>query len=103
MVEENPWQKHTEELKKTAPPMFDLEDFAAWHGEWQDMPEFVQDLQKAYTEVLVRFTCAEDLQKFAALVEQHLNKSTKSIWFPKKVGKINAASFSSDMRYVDES
>jgi len=54
-----------------------------WEKEWQDMPEFIQKNKNWYAEILVRFENEEDLQKFAKLVDQQLDKKTKSIWYPK--------------------
>lgn len=52
--------------------------------EWQGMPEFVQEKQKEYAKVIVRFDTEEELQRFADLIGQKLTNKTKSIWFPFK-------------------
>jgi hypothetical protein len=55
-----------------------------WQKEWKDMPEFVQDKQKAYSQIIFRFDNEEDLQTFAKLIGQKLTNKTKSAWFPFK-------------------
>lgn len=68
----------------------------AWE-EWQGMPEFVQPKDEPYAKIIVRFDNEEDLQDFANLIGQKLNKKTKSIWHPKlDVGK-NAG-----LRWIDD-
>lgn len=66
--------------------------------EWKDMPEFVQEAQKPYAKIIVRFDTEEALQEFAALIGQPLTKKTKSIWHPKLIRGIH-----SKKRYVDAS
>jgi hypothetical protein len=56
----------------------------AWQEEWKDMPEFVQEKQKNFATIIVRFSNQKDLDDFSALVNQKLNKKTKSIWYPFK-------------------
>lgn len=65
---------------------------------WQDMPEFVQDKQEPYAQMIVRFRNQEDLDEFAQLIGQKLTRKTKSIWHPVLVRGINA-----NKRWVDES
>ena len=60
----------------------DLEN--EWQKEWKDMPEFVQNKRKPYSQIIIRFECDDDLQKFASLIGQNLTKKTKSIWYPFK-------------------
>jgi hypothetical protein len=66
--------------------------------QWFGMPEFVQEKQKPYAELIVRFRNEEDLQKFAKLINQKLTLKTKSIWHPEIVRGIH-----SNKRYIDES
>ena len=65
---------------------------------WPDMPEFVQDKQEPYAQMIVRFRNQEDLDEFAQLIGQKLTRKTKSIWHPVLVRGINA-----NKRWVDES
>lgn len=52
-------------------------------AEWQGMPEFkAEDIQEGFASVKVRFRNAEDLARFAELMEQFVGEKTKSIWFP---------------------
>ena len=55
-----------------------------WREEWQGMPEFEQKNLLPEYSVRVNFATYEDLQKFAALVEQIISTKTQSIWFPKQ-------------------
>jgi len=53
-----------------------------WEEEWQGMPEFqMQDLSPVKS-LIVHFATWDDMKAFAELVEQHLLKTTQSIWFP---------------------
>lgn len=62
--------------------MFDID--SKWQEEWKDMPEFEQEKQRPYAQIIVRFESEQDLQDFANLIGQKLNKKTKSIWHPFK-------------------
>lgn len=53
-----------------------------WRAEWQGMPEFVQEKQRPFAQIIVRFETEADLQAFAALIGQKLTPKTKSIWHP---------------------
>lgn len=55
-----------------------------WREEWVGMPEFVQEKQKPYAQVIVRFETEADLEAFAKLIGQKLTQKTKSIWHPHK-------------------
>jgi hypothetical protein len=50
-----------------------------WREEWQGMPEFEQENLLPEYSVRVNFATYEDLQKFAALVEQIISTKTQSI------------------------
>jgi ParB-like chromosome segregation protein Spo0J len=50
---------------------------------WQDMPEYEHEDQTSWHKVIVHFANAEDLARFARLVEQSLTDKTRSIWYPK--------------------
>lgn len=65
--------------------------------EWKDMPEFVQNKQEPYQQIIVRFKCKEDVEDFAKLIGQSLTPKTKSIWHPRLVRGIN-----SNKVWVDE-
>ncbi len=52
--------------------------------EWVGMPEFVQEKQKPYSQIIVRFEDEQDLKEFANLINQKLTAKTKSIWYPFK-------------------
>ena len=67
-----------------------------WRQEWKDMPEFIQEKQKPYAQIIVRFDNEKNLQEFAEKIGQKLTNKTKSIWYPKLVRGIN-----SNKRYFD--
>ena len=66
--------------------------------EWKGMPEFVQDKQRPFSQIIVRFRCQEDLDDFSQLIGQKLTAKTKSIWHPRLMRGLNAAK-----RWDDES
>lgn len=66
--------------------------------EWLGMPEFKQEKKEPYAKLIVRFDNEEDLQEFAQMINQKLNKKSKSIWHPKLIRGIN-----SKKRYSNES
>lgn len=51
---------------------------------WGGMPEFKQEKQPCYSELIIRFETEKDLNDFAKLIGQKLTKKTKSIWHPAK-------------------
>lgn len=55
-----------------------------WKSEWKGMPEFVQDKQKPFAQITVRFETAEALEEFSKMINQKLTQKTKSIWHPYK-------------------
>ncbi len=52
-------------------------------GEWSGMPEFVQEKQEPFSQIIIRFETEQDLVEFEALIGQKLTPKTKSIWHPK--------------------
>lgn len=54
----------------------------AAQAEWQQMPEFVQEKQEPYAQIVFRFETEEDLTEFAELIGQRLTPKTKSAWYP---------------------
>ena len=61
------------------------------------MPEFIQEKQKEYAKIIVRFDNENDLQEFSKLIGQKLTNKTKSIWHPQLIRGQN-----SGKRYIDE-
>lgn len=55
-----------------------------WQEHWEGMPEFVQEKQTPYAQIIFRFNSEEDLQNFAKVIGQKLTKKTKSAWHPFK-------------------
>lgn len=66
--------------------------------EWVGMPEFVQEKQKPFAQIIFRFDNESDLNEFSKLIGQKLTPKTKSAWHPQLVRGLNAG-----LRYVDES
>lgn len=98
----NPWVENTEKENQQNPSLFDKEEFTKWNEEWQNMPEYISRSLKPFHELIVRFSNEDDLKKFAELMEQNVNKSTKSIWYPKMIVSIDSRSIKNEVRYVDE-
>ena len=63
-------------------PLFDLDP--AWKEEWGGMPEFVQQKQAPYCQIIFRFDTEPDLAEFSKLIGQPLTRHTKSAWYPAK-------------------
>lgn len=51
-------------------------------GEWAGMPEFDQRDRTAFRQIVVNFTCEDDVKRFAAAIGRDLTERTRSIWFP---------------------
>ena len=58
-------------------------DVEPWEKHWVGMPEFEQEDDPNYKELLVKFKTKEDYDKFQKLIEQKLTLKTKSIFYPK--------------------
>ena len=58
-----------------------VEDHA---GEWDGMPQFEQDNQRPYRQIIVSFLNENDVKDFAELINQSLTNKTRSVWFPKQ-------------------
>lgn len=54
---------------------------------WRGMPEHVQGNEKRFHSVTVHFIEESDMLEFAALINQTITKSTKSIFHPAKPKK----------------
>jgi len=52
------------------------------NGEWVGMPEFTQEDKTAFRTVKIHFTCQEDVDAFARLLDQKITENTKFLWFP---------------------
>ena len=75
--------------------LFDKDD---WRNHWVGMPEFVQEQKREYAKLIIRFRNEEDLQKFAALIGQSLNRKSQCTWYPELVSNKNLV-----RKYIDES
>lgn len=54
----------------------------AWQDEWQGMPEFVMEKQRAYAEIVIRVDDPLSLVDLSARLGQPLTPKTKSVWHP---------------------
>lgn len=68
-----------------------------WKDIWKDMPEFISEDLEPFKSVIVHFNSVDDIKEFSKIVDQKINLTTKSIWFP----KADAAIFA-NKRYIDE-
>lgn len=51
-------------------------------GEWNGMPEFQQDDQRAFRSIIVHFKDQAALDLFAKTTKQKISDKTKSFWYP---------------------
>lgn len=63
------------------PVLFELPP--RWKNEWVGMPEFVQEDLTPFKTLYVHFETRADMEAFSRLVEQTVNLTTRSIWYPK--------------------
>ncbi len=70
-----------------------------WELEWLEMPEYVQENQPPFREIIVNFRNENDIKDFGRLIEQTVTSKTKSLWYPKtRIGE-----FHNDVkRYVSD-
>lgn len=68
-----------------------------WQEHWAGMPEFIQEKQKPYAQIIVRFASEKELHEFSKLIGQKLTSKSKSIWHPQIVRGLH-----SNKRYSDE-
>ena len=71
------------EKKGTLNEFLGIKDEEPWEKQWVGMPEFEQEADPNYKELLVKFKTKEDYEKFQKLIEQKLTVKTKSIFYPK--------------------
>jgi hypothetical protein len=51
-------------------------------GEWDGMPEYNQDNQMPFKQVIVSFNNEAALEDFAQLMGQNIVMTTRSVWYP---------------------
>lgn len=65
-----------------------------WEEHWRSMPEFVQKDLEPFASVLVHFESRSAMERFARLVDQTINLTTRSIWYPKaEIGRFADKSY----------
>ena len=76
----------TKKKDRKLQPFFEMPEW--WEGDWQGMPEFIQEDQGAYKSLIVNFETKEDMEEFMKLISQKFTFKTQSIWHPKaKIGR----------------
>ena len=78
-------------------PLFDAPP--SWAENWQGMPEFKQETKREYAKIVFRFRSQEDLDAFAKLINQTLNRNSQATWYP----ELGRGELQGHMKYVDES
>jgi hypothetical protein len=68
--------------------LFDEIQMTPWKAEWQNMPEYnIEDLAPKY-QIILNFSCAQDLEDFGKLIEQDIKakngRQMASFWFPEQ-------------------
>lgn len=53
-----------------------------WTKEWDGMPEYVQNDLMPKQSIVVHFRNTNDRISFAKLINQRINDTTKSVWYP---------------------
>ena len=53
-----------------------------WRDHWRDMPEFISNDLTSARAIKIHFRNAEDVERFAELIEQKITPKQKSLWFP---------------------
>lgn len=80
--------------KDKHPELFDIGE--SWEEAWRGMPEFVQKDLEPWKTIYVHFENREAMEAFAELVDQTINLTTASIWYPEaEIGRF------ADRRYID--
>lgn len=82
--------------KEKRQPLFEMPTIQ--DEEWQGMPEYSKKDLTSYQHIVVHFSCEEDVQKFAKLIDRKITKKTNSIWYPPIAYMV-----AKNKRYVDES
>lgn len=54
------------------------------YNEWVGMPEFEQETIKTFHNLIIHFKTEEDMNAFAELLGQVINKTTKYLYYPKQ-------------------
>jgi hypothetical protein len=55
-----------------------------FNAEWEGMPEFDQEDQLSFRNIIIHFDNNEDIKEFAKLLGQIITDKTKSMWYPAK-------------------
>ena len=58
-----------------------------WEKEWEDMPEFIQEKNSPFQQIIVSFKTEQNVKEFGILMKQSVTNKTKSIWFPEERNK----------------
>ena len=67
------------EALKPLQPLYEQTDPEA---EWEGMPEFEQEDQSSWKQLIVHFRNETDMIAFSALLNQSITERTQSLWYP---------------------
>lgn len=77
---------------------FNTDETLKWNSEWQDMPEFNQEDELGFRNIIIHFKDQESVDNFAKLLNQTITSKTKYLWYPKA-----EIDFHSNLRWKSES
>jgi len=59
-----------------------LTDKNYYRDQWKNMPEFIQDKQEIFKELIIKFPKKEDFEDFQKQLNRTISIKNKSIWYP---------------------
>jgi hypothetical protein len=68
-----------------------------WREHWTGMPEFENDDETAFQQIIVNLADQEAVNKFAKLIRQKLTPKTRFLWYPRQ-----EKTSTKNMRWVDQ-
>lgn len=89
-------------MEAAEPLLFSEEELIPWRAEWHNMPEFSHDDLSPAFQVIVNFSCAQDVADFGAMIGQNIRanagRQLQSVWFvEQEIGRMT------NKRYKDVS
>jgi hypothetical protein len=64
---------------------------------WKGMPEFKQENIKPFHTIKINFSDKESMHKLSKIINQPINSTTRSLWYPKEEWDLY-----NDKRYSDK-
>jgi hypothetical protein len=65
------------------------------------MPEYTHEDKGSYRDIIIHFGSEEDVQKFSALIGQHITDKTRYLWIPQLI-RVEFTTFGYEDSYNDE-